>query len=464
MPTRILWFRRDLRLHDHPALAAALEPGDGTAVVPLFVVDPRLVGAPRMGAPRLSYLCDALAALDEGLHRRGGRLIVRSGDPRDVVPAVAAETGAAAVHWSAEFTPYGTDRDAAVRAALEGAGVEAHAHPGVLLAEPGSVRTASGDFFRVFSPFQRAWREVPLGEVTPAPGRVPVPHATPGEPLPTPASLGVSLDADVIEGGEPAARARLEEFLRLSADAYHERRNLLSSDGTSRLSADLHYGCVSPRAVYRRLDLRQPGHKGFASELVWRDFYGHVLARWPEVAITEFNPALRDLPWRGASADLDAWCEGRTGYPVIDAAMRQLLGIAWMHNRARMLVASFLCKDLLTDWRLGEAHFLRHLVDGDAASNNGGWQWAAGTGTDAQPYFRIFNPVSQGEQFDPDGAYVRRWVPELRRVPDRWIHHPWDLPDDVTADCGVRIGRDYPAPIVDHAQARIHALAFFKRA
>jgi len=461
--THIVWYRRDLRLDDHPALRAAT--GGGGPVVPLFVLDPRLVGAETMSPARLSYLADALHDLDAGLRARGGRLIVRHGDPREVVPAVAAEVGATAVHVSRDVTPFAQARDAAVGARLEAGGVAVGAHPGILIRDPGTATSGDGSTYRVYSPFRRAWARLPLEPAAPAPGAVAVPAAVASEDLPTAASLGAAgrVPPGTITGGETAAQARLARFLDEAAQRYHEQRDLLGEPGTSRLSADLHYGTVSPRAAYLRLDQRLPGHESFAGELIWRDFYGHVLARWPEIRDTEFNPELRDLPWRGEGPAFDAWREGRTGYPIIDAAQRQLRQEGWMHNRARMVSASFLCKDLLVDWRLGQDHFLRHLVDGDIASNNGGWQWAAGTGTDAQPYFRIFNPVTQGEKFDPQGRYVRHYVPELAAVPDRWVHHPWDMPAAVARDAGVVVGEDYPAPIVDHADARRAALAFFRR-
>jgi deoxyribodipyrimidine photo-lyase len=459
VPRHLLWFRRDLRVHDHPALLAAAE---AEALVCAFVLDHRIVGSRRMSPARLSYLCDALADLQGALAERGSGLVVRSGDPRDVLPALAQELDVEAVHLSADHTAYAQDRDRTVAAALGERGIAVHAHGGVAIAEPGSVRTQAGAVYKVFTPFHRAWRDGSHGAVLDAPASLPGAGGdVPGEPLPTPASLDIALAAEIITGGETAARARLTAFLDDRAEGYDDARDLLAVHGTSRLSADLHYGCISPREAHDRADRRKPGHVSFATEIAWRDFYLHVMAEWPEVVDTEFNPSMRGLPWRGESDDARAWAEGRTGYPVVDAGMRQLLAEAWMHNRARMIVASFLCKDLLVDWRWGESHFLRHLVDGDISSNNGGWQWAAGTGTDAQPYFRIFNPVTQGKRFDPDGDYVRRYVPELVPVPTRWIHRPWEMPEDVAAECGVVVGRDYPAPIVDHAEARREALAWF---
>jgi deoxyribodipyrimidine photo-lyase len=466
LDTRLVWLRRDLRLHDHPALAAALRPCDDAEVrvVPLFVLDPRLLGSRRVAPARLRYLAEALADLDAGLRQRGGRLVVRRGDPRRVVPAVAREVRASAVHVTGDVTPYAADRDAAVAARL--GDVPLRVHPGLLVHEPGTVLTGGGRPFRVFTPFHRAWLALPADLPLPAPARIPAHGGVASDGLPTAADLleGATPPAEARhDGGETAALRRLDRFLTTRAADYHQARDLLGVDGTSRLSADLHHGCLSPRQAMADLDPRRPGHRTFAAELAWREFYAHVLAAWPEVLRREFNPAMRRLPWRGRSRAFTAWCDGRTGYPVVDAAMRQLRAEGWMHNRGRMIVASFLCKDLLVDWRLGEAHFLRHLVDGDLASNNGGWQWAAGTGTDAQPYFRIFNPVTQGQRFDPDGAYVRRYVPELAGVPTRWIHRPWELPASEAEACGLRVGVDYPHPIVDHGHARREALAWFAR-
>jgi deoxyribodipyrimidine photo-lyase len=467
LDTRIMWFRRDLRISDNPALAAACAAsGDGDVrVVPLFVLDPRLVGASTMSPARLAYLADALADLDRGLHERDARLILREGDPREVVPALVEEVQAGAVHWAHDVTPFATRRDQAVAAVLAERDIAVHTHGGVMIHDPGTVTSADGNPFKVYTPFRRAWERLPLPDEATAPATIPLRGDVRGDDLPTRRSLGVEGDvpAHLPQGGEGPAAERADAFLDEHADRYRDRRNFPAQPGTSRLSADLHYGCVSPRALYRRLDRRRSGQEAFGQELVWRDFYGHVMAAWPEVRRVEFNPDLRGLPYRNDPDALAAWREGRTGYPFVDAAMRQLLAEGWMHNRARMTVASFLSKDLLADWREGEAHFLRHLVDADVASNNGGWQWAAGTGTDAQPYFRIFNPVTQGQRFDPDGGYVRRWVPELAAVPDRWLQHPWDMPDDVARESGVVLGKDYPEPIVDHAQARREALAFFRR-
>ncbi len=458
--TQVMWFRRDLRVTDNPALAAA--QAEGGRLVALFVLDRALLHGPRVGAPRLAYLADALADLDERLTDRGSRLVVCHGRPADIVPEIAASADAAAVHVNADVSPFARRRDAEVARRLATEGRRLEAHDGVLVHPPGCITTGAGDPYKVFTPFYRSWRRHGLPEPLPSPDVLPPSPGLRGEGVPGREGLGGADAPAEPAGGESRALARLEAFLEERASRYHEQRDLLGVEGTSRLSADLHYGCLSPRTVLARLDHDDPGHDAFASEIAWRDFYGHVLHAWPEVVDTEFNPVWRALPWEGEGPLFDAWREGRTGFPVVDAAMRQLLATGWMHNRARMIVASFLCKDLRIDWRLGEAHFLRHLVDGDVASNNGGWQWAAGTGTDAQPYFRIFNPTSQGQRFDAEGAYVRRWVPELAAVPDRYLHEPAAMPAATARDVGLKLGEDYPWPIVDHAEERERTLAWFK--
>ena len=458
--TQVMWFRRDLRVADNPALAAA--QAGGGRLIAVFVLDLALLRGPRVGAPRLAYLADALADLDGRLAERGSRLVVRHGRPAEIIPEVAAAAEATAVHVNDDVSPFARRRDAEVARRLAEDGRRLEAHDGLFVHPPGSITTGAGDPYKVFTPFHRSWRRDGLPAPLPSPAALPPTPGLTGDGIPGRGGLGAADAPAEPVGGESHALSRLEAFLEQRASAYHERRDLLGVEGTSRLSADLHYGCLSPRTILARLDDDDPGHEAFATEIAWRDFYGHVLHAWPEVVDTEFNPVWRALPWEGEGPRFDAWREGRTGFPVVDAAMRQLLATGWMHNRARMIVASFLCKDLRIDWRLGEAHFLRHLVDGDVASNNGGWQWAAGTGTDAQPYFRIFNPTTQGQRFDPDGAYVRRWVPELAAVPDRSLHEPAAMPAATAREVGLRLGEDYPWPIVDHAEERKRTLAWFK--
>ncbi|TFV63410.1 deoxyribodipyrimidine photo-lyase [Geodermatophilus sp. DF01-2] len=450
MPTALLWFRRDLRLADHPALLDAREAaGPEGAVLPLFVFDPRLWGP--SGLPRRQFLLDSLADLGDQVD---GALVLRHGDPARVVPDLAREVGAVSVHVSADTGPYGRQRDAAVERALGEVPFVRTGSPYAVT--PGRVTKEDGTPFRVFSPFARAWRA--HGWRAPAPRPRSVPWCTgvaSEDPPPAPDLGGVRLPP----AGEAAARAAWRRFRDERLAGYRESRNIPGTDGTSRVSAYLKYGCLHPRTLLA--DLADPGGDSADSlrdELAWRDFYADVLWHRPESAREPLDQRMRAMTYdTGPDADerFTAWAQGRTGYPIVDAGMRQLLGEAYVHNRVRMVVASFLVKDLHVDWRRGARHFLQHLVDGDLASNNHGWQWVAGTGTDASPYHRVFNPIRQGKEFDPDGDYVRRWVPELRDVPTRYVHEPWLAPDGVPAG--------YPRPIVDHAEERRVALERYER-
>jgi deoxyribodipyrimidine photo-lyase len=462
----LVWFRRDLRVHDHPALSAAVAEAD--AVVPLFVFDDTLLHG-RWPAPnRAWFMRESVAALSTSLAERGGALRIAHGDPREVVPRLAREVGAASVYVSRDATPYGRRRDQEVAAALAREGIALHPKRGLYVHEPGEVLTADGRPFSVYSPFRRAWDRRPCRDPLPAPDRIRGPR--PGRPDAVPAleALGVgpvTADPGLLPApGEAAARHRLAGWLQGAIGGYADARDRLHLEGTSRLSQDLRFGLLSPVEVLARAAGPGEGRRVFASELAWREFYAHVLWHHPRVRHEPFLPAFSDLRYRHDPSAAEAWRLGRTGYPVVDAAMRQLRAMGWVHNRGRMIAASFLTKDLLLDWKIGEAHFMRHLVDGDLASNNGGWQWAASVGTDPQPYFRIFNPVLQGRRFDPDGAYVRRWVPELRAVPVSHLHEPWTMSDAMQDAAGCRIGTDYPAPIVDHAEARVRAIATYREA
>ena len=452
MPTTaVVWFRRDLRLHDHPALDHAVRSYD--TVVPLFVVDDGLLAGRWASANRAWFLGRALAALDADLRGRGSRLVVLRGDPRSLVPAFAARIGAEAIVASRDYGPYGRARDAVTEAAAKDLGVRFSAGRGLLVHEPADLRSDDGRPYVVFSPFHRRWQALPIRPLVPAPDEMAWPAGLAGTTTSTPADvLGdpvpTAQPAFLLEPGEAAARRRLATWADSDALAqYDTGRDRLDLDGTSRLSQDLRWGTLSAVEVVERCPGDGPGPSRFRSEIAWRDFYAHLLWQEPRVARSAWRPALEAVAWESDPALIEAWREGRTGYPVVDAAMRQLRATGWMHNRARMIVASFLTKHLGVDWRVGEAHFMEHLVDGDPASNNGGWQWAASTGTDAQPWFRIFNPTLQGRRHDPDGDYVRRWVPELADVPGEHVHEP--------------SGGAYPAPIVDHSAARQRALAAY---
>ncbi|MBN1091129.1 deoxyribodipyrimidine photo-lyase [Blastococcus sp. TML/M2B] len=449
MPTSLLWFRRDLRLHDHPALLAARDAaGPDGDVVPVFVFDDRLWGP--SGEPRRRFLLDCLAALDADLD---GALVLRSGDPARVLPQLAREAGATTVHVSADTGPYGRQRDAAVEGALDDVGLVRTGSP--YLVTPGRVTKRDGSPFQVFSPFARAWREhgwrAPAGPPEGVRWRTGVRS---DDPPPAPETT-----ADLPDAGERAALDAWARFRDERLGGYAEGRNLPGTNGTSRMSAYLKYGCIHPRTLAADLAGEQSeSARRYTDELAWRDFYADVLWHRPESAREYLKPELRAMGYdSGPDAEelVRAWQTGRTGFPIVDAGMRQLLGEAYVHNRVRMIVASFLVKDLHQEWTLGARHFMRHLVDGDLASNNHGWQWVAGTGTDASPYYRVFNPITQGKKFDPDGSYVKRWVPELRDLEPKHVHEPWTAPGGIPAG--------YPEPVVDHAHERQVALDRYAR-
>jgi len=446
--TSILWFRRDLRLNDHPALLAAVDAA--SRVLPVFVLDPRLL---ETDTPRTRRLLASVASLSKATR---GALVVRRGDPVDVIPRLAQQVGATQVHVSRETTPYGRRRDEAVEQALGDDGRELVATGTPYAVGPGRIVNQSGSPYKVFTPFSRAWHQ--HGRPAPAvrPKRIPwLRDDVRSDPLP-------DVPSD-LEAGEGAALQRWESFLHDGLTAYDTERDRPDLDTTSRLSAPLKYGEIHPRTILADIAAHSAGRSQAAStyvtELIWREFYADVLWNHPESAWHDLRPELAKLPYdSGADTDrlVDAWREGRTGYPVVDAGMRQLLGEGWMHNRVRMITASFLTKDLHVWWPVGAQHFLDHLVDGDIASNNHGWQWVAGTGTDASPYFRVFNPVTQGRKFDPHGAYVRRWVPELAHLPSGAAHEPWKH------DNGYDHG--YPQRVVDHDDERRETLARYERA
>ncbi|MFY7952816.1 MAG: cryptochrome/photolyase family protein, partial [Armatimonadaceae bacterium] len=404
---------------------------------------------------------------DTALRANGGRLVIRSGDPESVLDDMVVQNGVRVVFHHAETEPWGRARDERVRRRLSERGVDCHAVDDHLVAAPGTVLTGKGTMFGVFSAFRRVWETLPVLAPEPFPHGLRFAAAGVSEPLPdVPAGIEWPVAA-----GEEAARERWDGFRQQTLGAYSVDRDFPAVPGTTGLSPHLKFGMISVRRLLA--DCRDAmvaanspeasdSVRVFVSELCWRDFYHHILHSFPRVETGCYQTRFDALGWENDEKLFDVWRDGCTGYPVVDAAMRQLKQTGWMHNRSRMIVASFLTKDLLIDWRWGERHFQKHLIDGDLAANNGGWQWAAGTGTDAQPWFRIFNPVSQGKRFDPDGAYVREWVPELARVPSSKIHCPWELSALELAHCGVRLGRDYPFPVVDHAVQRGRALAMFK--
>ena len=455
----VLWLRRDLRTGDHPALLAACAAAGDAGVLALFVLDPALWSG--AGPVRRAWLAASLRALDESLD---GRLVVRVGDPAQVVPAVVREVGAGSVHLTRETTGYGVRRDRRVRAALDEAGAQADAPPPAwtgtgtpYVVDPGTIRTKEGTPYKVFTPFSRAWREHGWPAPAPRPGRLDLltlDRDGEADRLLVDALAEPDLPA-LPRAGEEAALHRWREFVEGGLAFYRGDRDRPAVDGTSRLSPYLKIGALHPRTLLADLARqRGEGAQTYVTELAWREFYADVLHAQPATAWRDLRPALAGMRYEEQEDAIEAWKQGRTGYPVVDAGMRQLLGMGWMHNRVRMITASFLTKDLHVWWPVGARWFLERLVDGDLASNNHGWQWVAGTGTDAAPYFRVFNPVSQGEKFDPDGDYVRRWVPELRHLPGAAVHRPWDHEEGYV--------HDYPRRIVDHAEERREALARYE--
>jgi len=476
----IVWFRDDLRVADNPALAAAAARGG--PIVPLYVLDEATAGGGRpLGSAARWWLAGSLAALSRRLAGLGAPLVLRRGPAAEIVPSFAREIGAGAVHWNRRYHAAGIAADATVEAALKAAGVAVESHHANLLHEPSAVTTAAGDPYRVFTPF---WRAV-LGRDAP---RLPLPAprhlarlapSPPGERIddwhltPTAPDWAGGLRA-AWRPGEAAAEARLEAFLTDGLAGYADRRDVPAGEATSRLSPHLRFGEISPFRIWHAVAARaaaDPGRLGsgaekFQAELGWREFSWHLLHHNPGLAHENFNRRFDSLAWRASDAAtaVAAWRRGLTGVPIVDAGMRALWQTGFLHNRLRMVVASFLTKHLLVDWRVGEAWFWDTLVDADAAANPAGWQWVAGCGADAAPYFRIFNPVLQGEKFDPGGAYVRRFVPEIAGLPDRFLHRPWEAPAAALAEAGLRLGDTYPAPIVDLADARERALAAYERA
>lgn len=443
MTVSIVLFTSDLRLHDHPPLRAALNDAD--RIVPLFVHDEG-VRATGFAVPnRRAFLADCLEDLDSGLRERGGRLVVRSGDVVDQVRRVVQETGAARVHVSAGVSRYATRREERLRAALGDAGCELVVHDAVITAvAPGEVLPAGKDHYAVFTPYFRRWTAEGVRDVLAAPREVRVADVDSEPVLPRAEITGVS--PGLGDGGESVGRRLLRSWLAGGIDGYEDGQDDIARDATSRLSPHLHFGTLSAAEVIHGANRQgSSGARAFVRQLAWRDFHHQVLAARPEAAVRDYR-AHGDR-WRTNEKEINAWTEGRTGYPFVDAAMRQLRHEGWMHNRGRLVVSSFLTKTLYVDWRVGARHFLSLLVDGDVANNQLNWQWAAGTGTDTRPN-RILNPVTQGKRSDRSGSYVRRWVPELADVPDRYIHEPWKLLDRDRASL------DYPEPVVELAEAR----------
>mgnify|MGYP001765519815 CR=1 FL=1 len=467
MGSTIWWIRRDLRLADNQTLAAAMLHGD--EIIPVFILDPFFTQNRGAHLRRSDFLHAGLQYLNSSLARSGSRLIIRRGKPVDVLSQLTSEYSVGGIYAEADFSSYARQRDNSIAQSLplKLVGSAGFSHPS-------EVVKADGSPYTVFTPFMKAWhsRHLPSRtDLLQAPGHIATPGDIASEALP---HVGCVLDASQFHAGEAEATRRLEAFtggIDAPLFAYQDQRDRMDRGGTSALSPYLRFGMLSARQAMvaareaAQLSANQTGEDGaetWLNELIWREFYISILYHFPEVTRHSFRPEMRGIRWRNDPAEFNAWRNGTTGFPVVDAGMRQLAATGWMHNRARMITASFLVKDLLVDWRWGEAYFMRQLVDGDPAANNGGWQWTAGTGTDAAPYFRIFNPVLQGQKFDPQGSYIRKWVPELSRVPDEHIHQPWRMPELLQANTGCRLGKDYPFPMLDHQARRQMALEMYK--
>jgi deoxyribodipyrimidine photo-lyase len=469
----ILWFRRDLRLSDHPALTAAVN--DGMRVVPLYILDDDTPGRWRLGGASRWWLAQSLRSLDSSLRQLGSRLVLRSGPSAVVLRALARETGARSIYVTRGYEPFQRRLEEELKASLATEGIEFRRFGGQILIEPEKFANKSGEPFRVFTPFYNALLKG--GELKPAvppPEKIPAPSGWPKSEVleewglePHRPDWAGGLRA-AWTAGETAAKERLWHFLEALAGGYSANRNSPGIDGTSRLSPYLASGEISPRQIWHAAlaaadAAGKPSLVGsYLREIVWREFSYHLLFHFPSLPEKAFKPEFEAFPWRDDAPGLRAWRKGQTGYPVVDAGMRQLWRTGWMHNRVRMAAASFLIKHLLLPWQAGEAWFWDTLVDADLANNAASWQWVAGSGADAAPYFRIFNPVLQGEKFDAGGAYVREFCPELARLPDSLIHKPWEADRAVLERAGITLGVTYPLPIVDHALARNRALAAYE--
>lgn len=462
----IHWFRRDFRLTDNPSLAHAA--ATGAVVIPVCLLSTWQGGSHRWtGPPRQDFLLDCLRSLDANIAAKGGRLLMRTGNPPGEILKLAIEAGATAIQFNRAVDWHGIREEAELQTLAAAHGIECRSFNDAVLHEPAEVLTREGNPYRVFTPYGKQWLSLPKQTTS---AKQPV-FAPPGNfaslPVPDLSWWGYaapSATAARLAGGEKAARQRLRAAVANVLDGYADHRDLPAGTTTSRLSQDLRFGLISIRELHARVadgmsnaataSVRR-GHQVFLQELAWREFYIQILRHFPDVLDDAFNPAFRGMEWDTDAGKFDRWKHGMTGFPIVDAGMRQLRATGWMHNRVRMIVAMFLSKDLHLDWRLGEQYFMQSLVDGEIASNNGGWQWSSGTGADAAPYFRIQNPWTQTRRYDPEGVYIKSWIPELRDVPPaRFLAPP---------DPGQRLARDYPLPMVDHQRERDITLDRFKQ-
>ena len=469
--TAVVWLRRDLRLGDNPALTAALACCE--RVLPVYIHAPEEEVPWQPGAASCWWLHQSLQALGQHLQTLGSRLIIRQGESLATLRAVIAETGASQVHWNRCYEPAIVARYSSIKQALRADGLDCASHNAALISEPWSLKTGNGAPYRVFTPY---WRRL-----EPQLAEIPAPAPSPDALPPVPSDLdGLALDSlalrpgipwdrglrETWKPGETGAQQALERFIARAIGFYHEARDWPAEHGTSRLSPHLHFGEIGPRQILAQVcnDCRNPTvAEPYLRELGWREFSHQLLYHFPQTPLEPLNPRFADFPWRSERAEalLTAWQQGRTGIPIVDAGMRELWRIGWMHNRVRMIVASVLTKNLRLPWQEGARWFWDALVDADLANNSQGWQWSAGCGADAAPYFRIFNPVRQGERFDTKGDYVRRWCPELAKLPDKLVHQPWEASERLLTQCGIKLGQDYPAPVIDLKASRAEALAAY---
>jgi deoxyribodipyrimidine photo-lyase len=465
----IVWFRRDLRLSDNTALANAVRDADD--IVPVFIFDEAILSRDDIAAVRIGFMLESLVALSNAVQRLGGTFVFRTGNPLDELQKLAAESHARAIYFNDDYEPYSKRRDDAVTKAFTQNGLAIKRFKDHVLFSGGEIRTKQGTVYTVFTPYKKTWFSQAhlIPPPLPSPSHLNTPRLASLQ-IPTATELGYTpiTPSPFQKGGESNAKRLLDQLIGEKLFRYAEQRDYPTASGTSGLSPHVKFGTVSVRTIFHaaqaaareaKTDAARRGVAIFTSELIWRDFYYQILDNFPHVATGSFKPTYNRLKWRANETHFKAWCDGQTGYPIVDAAMRQLNTTGWMHNRLRMIAASFLTKDLLISWQWGEKYFMQRLIDGDLAANNGGWQWAASTGTDAQPYFRIFNPATQSEKFDPNGTFIKTFVPELRNVPEKFIHTPHVLSPLEQAAAGME---HYAKPIVSHATQREKALAMFK--
>jgi len=464
----ILWFRQDLRLADHPALHAAVQRG---AVIPVFIYSPEEEDAWPPGDASKWWFHHSLQSLAASFEKRGAKMVIRRGDIAKELETVIRETGASAIFWSRRYEPFAIAVEHKVTKHFQKLGIEIQSFNGGLLFEPSEISNQSGKPFRVFTPFWKTCMALAkkISEPLSVPGKMEIPkHFAKSLSL---AELGLEPNLDWAkefpkywQPGEAGAHQNLQRFLRGSLSDYENSRNRPDQLGTSLLSPHLHFGEISPRQIWAAVQKHKSASaKKYLAEIGWREFAHHLLFHFPQTPTKPLHEKLERFPWRNHAAWLKAWQRGQTGFPIVDAGMRELWTTGWMHNRVRMIAGSFLVKDLLLPWQTGAHWFWDTLVDADLANNTLGWQWVAGCGADASPFFRIFNPIAQGEKFDPKGIYVRQWIPEIAQLPDKWIHQPWNAPEDFLSKAGINLGKTYPKPIVSHAIAREVALEAFRK-